>query len=312
MRLIHCQCGAGTELIDAPPAASPTALTLTLPAVPSRADLRPLDEIAAQLLPHDDTPSLEEIQASPSVPHMGQPQFAPQRPRERMRVVVSGGDAALGAVLTRMMRGDYLWAEVAYVPADPTSPAAVAWGAPTFAEAAVAPVVPAPCIRNDCGQVVAGSATVSHADPASEFVGEIVVDSSVLVFRDGGEPSARFYGSFGAKLVPTAAAPGLAATPLVTPLASLVSADRVSRLSAPALERLNRAPGGRWPTRNTAVPLALTDGSRVLTGRALQVGGRDVRVTVDGVARKRPVEKVTFYRHLRDIQSVKTAPSERM
>ena len=90
MRLLHCQCGEGA------PANAPT---LSLPPIPSRADLRPLDELAKELLLVDDTPSLAEIQASPNVPHMGEPQPAPQRPLERLRVVVSGSDAALGAVL---------------------------------------------------------------------------------------------------------------------------------------------------------------------------------------------------------------------
>lgn len=293
MRLLHCQCGE-----DAPSHAP----TLALPPIPSRADLRPLDELAATLLPDDASPSLAEIQASPNVSHMGEPQPAPQRPLERLRVVVSGSDAALGAVLTRMMRGDYLWAEVAYVPTDPTSPAAALWGAPTFEEAATAPVVPSPCIRNDFGQVVAGSATLTHINPASEFVGEIVVDSSVLLFRSGEEASARFFGSFGAKLVPAASAPGIAAAPLVTPLDT---SGTPSRRSPELLERLRSLPGGRFLTRNASVFPGLADGSRVLTGRALQAGGHEIAVTVDGVRRRRGVDKATFYRHLRDIQSVR-------
>ena len=42
-----------------------------------------------------------------------------------------------------------------------------------------------------------------------------------------------------------------------------------------------------------------------LVGRALQAGGESLRVMVDGVSRKRPVERVTFYRHLRDAQAVR-------
>lgn len=41
------------------------------------------------------------------------------------------------------------------------------------------------------------------------------------------------------------------------------------------------------------------------TGRATQAGGPSLRVTVDGVSRKRPVDRVTFYRHLRDLQVVR-------
>lgn len=303
MRLIYCQCGEGAPRIDAP-------YTLPLPPIPSRADLRPIDAAAAELLPHDDTPSLDEIQASPEVPHMGEPRRAPQRPTEPLRIVVGGTDAALGAVLTRLMRADALWAEVAYLPADPTSPAAVAWGDPSFEEAAAAPVVPSPCLRNDFGEVVAGAATLTHVDPSSEFVGEIVVDSEVLLMRSGAEPSARFFGSFGARLVPTPGGPGLVAAPVVTPRDT--GAGRTSRLDPASLERLRRLPGGRLLTSRSRVPAALTDGSHVLAGRALQAGGRDILVTVDGVARRRPVGKAAFYRHLRDIQSVKTAAGSGM
>lgn len=294
MRVLHCQCGQGGARIDAP--------VLRLPPIPARSDLRPLDELAAQLLPVDASPSLSEIQASPSVAHLGAPQRAPQRPLEPLRVIVSGTDAALGAVLTRMMRADYMWVEVAYLPADTASPAALAWGTPTAEEALSAPVVPSPCIRNDFGQVVAGSATLSHTDPTQEFIGEVVVDSAVLLLRTGETPSARFHGDFGAKLVPTPDAPGLAAAAVVTP-----SESRGDPSPRPAeqLERLRRFPGGSWLTRNAHVPAGQTDSSRVLTGRALQAGGRDIRVSVDGVARTRGVDKVTFYRHLRDIQSVK-------
>lgn len=280
--------------IDAP--------TLRLDPIPTRKDLRPLDELAAQLMPVDDSPSLAEIQASPSVSHLGAPQPAVQQPIEPLRVIVSGSDAALGAVLTRMMRADYLWAEVAYLPSDPTSPAALQWGNPTVEQALTAPVVPSPCIRTDFGEVVAGSATLSHTSPAEEFVGEIVVDSSVLVFRTGEKPSATFFGSFGAKLVPTPDAPGLAAVEVVTPLEKK---GKISRRPAAQLEHLRRLPGGAFLTRNAGVYPGQTDGSRVLSGRALQAGGRDIQVTVDGVKRSRGVEKVTFYRHLRDIQSVK-------
>ncbi|MGV3155127.1 ATP-binding cassette domain-containing protein, partial [Corynebacterium sp. 32222D000BW] len=42
-------------------------------------------------------------------------------------------------------------------------------------------------------------------------------------------------------------------------------------------------------------------------GRAVQAGGPELRVTVDGVSRPRPVDRVTFYRHLRDLQVVRVA-----
>ena len=43
----------------------------------------------------------------------------------------------------------------------------------------------------------------------------------------------------------------------------------------------------------------------VCTGRAVQAGGPELRVVVDGVSAKRPVNRVTFYRHLRDLQVVR-------
>ena len=303
MRLLHCAC-ASPLLIDG-------AANVTLPAVPSRADLRFLDEAARELLPVDPTPSLDEIAASPSVAHMGEPTLAPQHPAERLRVVVSGSDAALAAVLTRMMRADYLWAEVAYIPLDPTSAAAAVWGVAGLARAELmdaaveAEVAPSPCIRTDRSEVIAGSATLSNIDPGKEYVGEIVVDSAVLLFREDSGESGRFHGSFGARVVPMNTAPGIAATRLVTPLSS---GGRRGRRSPEELERLSRLPLGGWLTRRAGVAPGQVDPGSVLTGRAVQSGGVGIRVSIDGVERPRPVDRVTFYRHLRDLQSVKLSP----
>lgn len=238
-----------------------------LPEIPTRRDLKFLDAVAREVLPVDPTPSLEEIAASPSVSHLGEPTTAPQRPEERLRIIVSGTDAALSAILTRMMRGDYLWAEVAYIPTDPASPAAVLWGIPTTATkfALNGPVRPIPCIRNDAGLAVAGSATLTNAD-GTAYIGEIVVDNEVLLRSNGRGRQ------LGARLVPTTHAPGLAAAIIRKP---------------------------RFRTR------PLIDASVTPSGRALQSGGESVLVTVDGVPAKRPVERVTFYRHLRDIQAVR-------
>lgn len=256
MRLIHCACGTDTVIKGAE--------HHTLPPVPSRRDLKFLDAIAREVLPVDPTPSLQEIAASPNVSHLGEPALAPQQPNERLRIIVSGTDAALSAVLTRMMRADYLWTEIAYVPSDPSSPAAVVWGT-TVPLAVDGPVHPIPCIRNDAGLVVAGAATLTHADGAP-YIGEIVVDNDVLVRSDGRGRA------FGARLVPTTHAPGLAAAAI-------------------------RKPRFRRQT--------LIDATFTPSGRALQSGGRSILVTVDGVPAKRPVERVTFYRHLRDIQAVR-------
>lgn len=299
MRLLHCACGSsltipGTEHID-------------LPAVPARKDLRFLDELAKGCLGEDEAAPISEIQAQPDVAHLSTPQPAPQRPDERLRVIVSGTDAALGAVLTRMMRGDYLWAEIAYVPTDPASPAAICWGIPAgtaeaAAFAAEAPVVPAACVRTDTGQVVAGSASIYRGDGAEEFVGEIIVDSDTLVLNPGGEPSARFHGAFGARLVPTMREPGIACSPLITPLAAT---GRPSRRSPQQLEWLASTPGLRWLTRGANVAPGQTDSSRVLTGRAVQAGGESISLLVDATLHPRPLTSTTLYRHLRDIQSVR-------
>ena len=262
MRLIHCACG------DAP--VIPGAQRYDLPQHPSQRDLKFLVEIAREVMPEDPTPSLGEIQASPSVSHLGEPAFAPQRPAEPVRVVVSGDDRALGLVLTRLMRADVMWMEVGYVPVDRQSPAAVMWGAGDAALAVEGAVRPIPCVRTDFGEVVAGSAELFTGDGSAPYVGEVVVDSEVLV---GG-------GEFGARLVPTVDAPGLVAVPFVSPL-------------VPTRRFLRRQPVRR------------TDASRVLAGRALQSGGEEIAVLIDGIRRPRPVTRVTFYRHLRDIQSVR-------
>ena len=267
----------------------PGAHRVALPAVPGRRDLGFLDDIAAHLLIDDPSPSLTDIASSPSVSYMGEPTFAPQQPSEPLRVIVSGSDAALGAVLTRMMRADYLWAEVAYLPADPSSPAAVLWDIPGSADAAMSLAVsgsvrPIPCVRHDAGVVVAGSATLTDASGGA-YIGEIVVDNEVLLFNQS--PTTEIPGPYGARLVPTVSAPGIAAAALVTP-ASLPPRTGWQRLR---------------PRR--AVSELMTDPDSVLTGRAVQSGGSSIQVTVNSVAAPRPVNRVTFYRHLRDIQAVR-------
>ena len=137
MRLIHCACASGISI----PQAEEHSLD---------DDLRPRDltfltSAAREVLPEDPTPSLDEIQRMPDVAHMGAPSFAPQEPSERLRVIVSGTDRALGIVLTRLMRDDVLWAEVGYVPVDKQSPAALIWGASSVDLAVEGDVAPMPC-----------------------------------------------------------------------------------------------------------------------------------------------------------------------
>nr|WP_306578251.1 hypothetical protein [Corynebacterium cystitidis] len=308
MRLILLSCGVplrpDTEDIE----------TVELPEVPSRADLRFLDALADDILPHDPTPSLDEIAAQPDVAHMGAPQLAPQPIADPVRVIVHGTDAALSAVLTRMMRADYMWMQVAYLPTDVSSAAAINWGlteSNAWEVAVRGTVKPVPTIRTDTSSVVAGSATLTRfsrdddgpaAGGIGEYIGEIVVDSQVLLHRVDEGDSARHFGQFGARLVPMTDAPGIVAAPLVTPR---VSEGRASSRNPRQLQTWLTTPGLRWWARSQAVATNRVDGSRMLTGRAVQSGGLDILITIDGVDHPRPVKRVTFYRHLRDTQAVR-------
>lgn len=261
---------------------------LPMSKIPTRAELKELDALAKEILPEDPTPTLDEIAAQPDVDHLGRPAAAPQARflREPLRVVVVGSDAALSAVLTRMMRADYLWAEVGFVPTDETSTAAMNWGLPTSAEdplsfALSAPVKPVPLIRNDAGLAVAGSATIAEWTD-EEITGEIIVDDDVLLRAD------REKHVFGARLVPMTDAPGI------------VAARAVSSFAADASPR--RRLFGRL--RKHVQPGQL-DPASVVRGRAVQAGGPSLSISVDGVRAPRPVKRVTFYRHLRDLQIVR-------
>ena len=291
MRFLFLRCGA----LDIPMPAEAHDLS----AVPTRKELALIDAFLSPLLPTDPTPSLDDIAAQPDVRHLGAPEPAPQAPHlvEPARIVVAGSDAALSAVLTRLMRSDRLWAEVAFIPvpsaaasastpsttapaaAAPSTPSAAAqnWGLPTAPAEALdfartAPVRPAPLIRNDSGLAVAGSATISDATNGA-FTGEIIIDDHTL--------AATSPKTFGARLVPMTDAPGILAARATSPVESQ------SRLRS-----LLRKPGQLDP-------------ESVRTGRAVQAGGPQLRVIVDSVPHKRPVTRVTFYRHLRDLQIVR-------
>ncbi len=243
-----------------------------------------LDDATFDILPHDPTPSLDEIAQQPNVAHLSAPQPAPQQPEKPLRIVVIGTDAALSAVITRLMRGDNLWAEIGYVPLE-ESPAAKNWGLPTdpgeaLTFALTGPVNPTPVIRDDTAIAVAGSATVTNWEPG-EITGELIVDDHVQIRHAAGGKTPR-RGIFGARLVPMLDAPGIAAVTMDTPL--------------PGTEITK---GIRKRPTGSVVPESLS------TGRALQAGGPSLRVQVDGVSRKRSVERVTFYRHLRDTQVVR-------
>lgn len=298
--------------------------TLSLSAVPTRQELKELDEVAAKIFPKDPTPSLADIQAQPEVAYQGAPELAPQREylTEELRVIVAapaeGLDAALSAVVTRLMRADKLWVEVACVAlpgqgeggkptaSEPTAstaadvstvaknfgiaelPLSEQWQLALFGQ-----VHPVPLIRNDSGVAVVGSATVMQAaDPNAavqeleEFTGEVIVDDHVLL-RNLAEGKAQLPGVYGARLVPMLDAPGIAAVRATTPVED-TPAGLWSRLRGKKFIR-----GGQ------------VDPETLVTGRALQAGGPRLAVTVDGVKHKRTLERVTFYRHLRDLQMVR-------
>lgn len=291
MRFLFLRCGA--------PDIPMPAEAHNLSAVPTRKELALIDAFLSPLLPTDPTPSLDDIAAQPDVRHLGAPEPAPQAPHltEPARIVVAGSDAALSAVLTRLMRSDRLWAEVAFIPvpsaaasastpsttapaaATPSTPSAAAqnWGLPTAPAEALdfartAPVRPAPLIRNDSGLAVAGSATISDSANGA-FTGEIIIDDHTLA---ASSPK-----TFGARLVPMTDAPGILAARATSPVES-----------QGRLRSLLRKPGQLDP-------------ESVRTGRAVQAGGPQLRVIVDSVPHKRPVTRVTFYRHLRDLQIVR-------
>lgn len=260
-------------------------------AVPTRQELSFLDEHAKQLLPHDPTPSLEEIQASPDVAHLGAPKLSPQAELfdEVPRLVVIGTDAGLSAVITRMMRQDYVWFNLGYVPVA-ESKAAANWALPqgekAFEVALGAAVRPVPLIRDDTAIAVAGSAMVCdfsqhpHSTTrAQEISAEVIVDDRTLIRHEGFGRSPK-RGIYGASFVPMLNDPGLVAAIMDTPVE-------------------------KPKTRFFARPFGTVSGDVVYTGRALQAGGENLLIGVDGQLRQRPVKRVTFYRHLRDLQIIR-------
>lgn len=176
------------------------------------------------------------------------------------RLLVSGSDADLAAVLVRLLRTDRLHIEVAYLAAGRT-PATAAWGLQTGSAAAAAalnaPASPVPLIRDDSGGVLVGRGDVRG------LRGECYCDET-LVLRG--------------------ATPWLVVAP--SPTGGL----------AVRAGRLGRRPDGR--TR--PVPAAAPSGRGSAVGRAVQVGCEPATVLLDGVAHPRPVRRWSWYRHTGD------------
>ena len=311
----------------------PVGISYAVPEVPRRRDLAFLDDVAQRLLPEDPTPSLAEISARPKVDHLGDPGPDPRTPINPVRLVVVGSDVALAAVITRVMRADYTWMEIAFVPTQPSSPIATSWGLDPqrlWATALSAPALPTPLIRDDTGMAIPGVAEIrtdaatnesatthsgsttdsgdgdapdknpkvpsnasSDSDSlpplAAHFKGEVLVDETSLIFADGAEittaPNDPSLVACGVRLAATTTAPGIAAIPLY---------------SAP---RQRRFPWSKTPKTFDVV----ADPQALITGRAVQAGGPALRIIREGVIHPRPVERATFYRHLRDIQIVRNA-----
>ncbi|MEO5311686.1 hypothetical protein [Corynebacterium sp. c24Ua_83] len=281
--MLRCDVPASDRLRD-PVLPGETVERLDLSAVPKRKELRFLDDLERFVV--GSTPSLEEMMQRPDAPHLGAPQPDPHEVSERVRVIVQGSDAALAAVVSKLMRIDALWVEVGFIPSG-SSAVALSWGLDaTFSPAEhltfalASPAVPTPVIRDDHGVVTLGAAEVTgpagESEDAAEMIGEVIVDSEVL-YEQNKAGTSDF--NNGVRLVPTPDAPGLAA------------------VQRPPLPR--KGWFGRMKKPRSSVS------PTVLRGRALQAGGVDLAVTRDGVRHPRPLKSVTFYRHLRDGQFVR-------
>lgn len=279
---LRCDVPASDHLRD-PVLPGEVVECLDVSAVPTRKELRFLDDLERFVV--GSTPSLDELMQRPDAPHLGAPQPDPHQVSERVRVVVQGSDAAIAAVVSKLMRIDALWVEVGFIPTG-SSAVALSWGLDaTFSPAQhltfalASPAVPTPVIRDDHGVVTLGVAEVTGPEKDSgtaEMIGEVIVDSAVL-FEQNKAGTSDF--NNGVRMVPTPDAPGLAA------------------VQRPPLPRKGLFGRVKKP-RNTVSPM-------VLRGRALQAGGVDLVVTRDGVRHPRPLKSVTFYRHLRDGQFVR-------
>lgn len=284
--LLRCDIPASDRLRD-PVLPGEAVECLDLSAIPTRKELRFLDDLERFVV--GSTPSLDELMQRPDAPHLGAPQPDPHQVSERVRVVVHGSDAAVAAVVSKLMRIDALWVEVGFIPSGSSS-VALSWGLDaTFSPAQhltfalASPAVPTPVIRDDHGVVTLGVAEVTgpvdstgKAVKEAEMIGEVIVDSEVL-YEQNKAGTSDF--NNGVRLVPTPDAPGLAA------------------VQRPPLPRKGWFGRTKKP-RSTVSPT-------VLRGRALQAGGVDLAVTRDGVRHPRPLKSVTFYRHLRDGQFVR-------
>ena len=122
--MLRCDIPASDRLRD-PVLPGEAVECLDLSAIPNRKELRFLDDLERFVV--GSTPSLEEMMQRPDAPHLGAPQPDPHQVSERVRVIVQGSDAALAAVVSKLMRIDALWVEVGFIPSG-SSAVALSWG----------------------------------------------------------------------------------------------------------------------------------------------------------------------------------------
>lgn len=304
MRIVVLQCGpdvpAFSQLLNqswdaSAPSAPPTYELYDVAGIPTRKELAFIDDLAKEVLPVDTAPTPEEISQQKKVEHLGAPQPAPQRPSEPLRIVVVGIDAALAAVATYLMRKNLLWIEVAHVPTAPSTAAknwAIAGGEGLDAAAALThPTMPVPLIRDDTGHAIVGYALLTEpgitgVSSATGFTGEVYVDENQM-----------FSGtSTGLQIRPTPDAPGIVAAEVPAPPAP--ESDGAEGGGRGLFGRLGRR------RRRQAEDASARQLHRPMTGRAVQVGSLGFRYVRDGVESRKPREKTTLYRHLRDLQIV--------
>ena len=96
---------------------------------------------------------------------------------------------------------------------------------------------------------------------------------------------------------PTPDAPGIVAAEVPAPEAEIGNEDGGNK---GLLSRLGLGRGGRRKAKEAPS----RELHRPMTGRAVQVGGLSFRYVRDGVESRKPREKTTLYRHLRDLQIV--------
>jgi hypothetical protein len=194
------------------------------------------------------------------------------------RLVVSGTDADLAAVLVRLVRRDRLDVELAYLPTDRRSAAARIWGLPHGAAAVDLArgggARPAPLVRDDSGGVLVGRGEIHRR--AGSMHGEVYCDGA-LALR------------------------GATRRVVVTPWVDAAPAPGGIDTVAPPGVAVRASRWGTLPDgRQDPVPPSAPAGRGAAVGRAVQVGCLPADVVHDGVEHPRPITRWAWYRHFTD------------